>query len=278
MTDPPEETGGPEAQVARREAERKRMHRLREMAVRVDSSPAILSAVERLRRRAPGDERFGDRLSSTGDTPASLVARGVSALEPDRPSVLHEVGLGALQMWQNLSESAGRGRGEVEVSILFTDLVGFSTWALEAGDELALELLRDVGDAVEAAVFEARGQIVKRLGDGIMAVFDDAGDAVAAALGAQESLAGIEVGGYRPGMRAGVHHGRPRKLGNDYLGVDVNIAARVAEAAEAGEVLVSVPACERLDPQEHRTGRAKRLKAPGAPRELRVRPVGRAAG
>ena len=46
-------------------------------------------------------------------------------------------------------------------------------------------------------------------------------------------------------MRAGVHWGRPRKLGGDYLGVDVNIAARVGDAAKADQVLASDPVLPR---------------------------------
>lgn len=262
---------------AREEAARGRVARLREAAVRVDSHPSVLAAVEKLRRRVPGDARFGDRLSTTGRGPASLVARGVSALEPGRPSALHEVGLGALQVWQSVAEAAGRGRGEREVAILFTDLVGFSSWALEAGDERALELLRAVGDAVESAVFGHGGEIVKRLGDGIMAVFDDPADAIAAALDAQDALADVEVCGHRPRMRAGIHHGRPRRLGGDYLGVDVNVAARVAEQAGAGELLVSAPTLERAGTAGLSCGRAKRLKAAGAPRDLRVCSVRRSS-
>src|SRR3954466_15567717 len=151
---------------AREEAAQTRLARLREAAVRLDTHPVVLGAVERLRRRAPGDAKFGDRLSTSEPTPSSMVARGVSALEPDRPSALHEFGLGALQVWQSLAESAGRGRGERDVTIVFTDLVGFSAWALRAGDEAALDLLRAVGDAVENAFFDRGGRIVKRLGDG----------------------------------------------------------------------------------------------------------------
>jgi adenylate cyclase len=253
------------------------MAQLREAAVRVDSHPVLLSAMERLRSRMPGDERFGDRLSTAGRTPVSLLARGVSAFEPARPSFLHEAGLSALQVWQSLSETAGRGHGTQDVTILFTDLVGFSSWALEAGDEAAVRLLRDVGDAVESAVFEHGGRIVKRLGDGLMAVFLAPADAVEAALVAQEALAGVQVGGHRPQMRAGVHRGTPRRLGGDYLGVDVNIAARVAEGAGAGEVLVSEGTCSELDAARFHTVRARRLKAPGAPRELRVSLVSRPA-
>lgn len=265
----------PDASIAREEALQGRLRRLREAAVRMDSHPAALRAVEKLRRRAPGDAKFGDRISTTERDPASLMARGVSALEPDRPSALHEFGLGALQVWQSIAETAGRGKGESEVTIVFTDLVGFSSWALGAGDEAALELLREVGDAVEDAFFARGGRVVKRLGDGVMAVFDAPAAAVEAALDAQDSLAGIEVGGHRPSMRAGVHHGCPRKVGGDYLGVDVNVAARVAEQAKGGEVLVSDPTWDRIAESGLSAARAKRLKAEGAPRDLRVRAVTR---
>jgi adenylate cyclase len=71
-------------------------------------------------------------------------------------------------------------------------------------------------------------------------------------------------------MRVGLHWGSPRKLGGDYLGVDVNIAARVGEAAKPGQVLVSEAMLARIDATGLRTGRAKRLRADGAPRDLHV--------
>ena len=118
--------------------------------------------------------------------------------------------------------------------------------------------------------------MVKRLGDGLMAVFYSAEEAVNAALDAQEALAGVSVSGYRPQMRAGVHWGRPRKLGGDYLGVDVNIAARVADMGKADEVVVSDRVLEQIALDGLRTSKPKRLKAPGAPRELRCVRVERA--
>ena len=55
-----------------------------------------------------------------------------------------------------------------------------------------------------------------------------------------------------------------------YLGVDVNVAARVAAAAKADQVLVSDALLARIDRDGVRTGRAKRLRADGAPSDLRV--------
>lgn len=252
------------------EAAATRIARLRRAAREVDSRPGLLTFTRRLRQRLPGDERFGDSLSTAGVTPVQVIARGVSALQPERESVAKELGLAGLQLWQSLSEATGRGRGEVELALLFTDLVGFSSWALEAGDAATVELLREVGEVLESAIQNHNGRIVKRLGDGVMATFLQAEDAIDAALDAQEALRGVSVGGYQPRMRAGVHWGRPRKLGGDYLGVDVNVAARVADAAKADQVIASQPALERIDLARFRCGKPKRVKADGIPRELRV--------
>jgi len=56
----------------------------------------------------------------------------------------------------------------------------------------------------------------------------------------------------------------------DYLGVDVNVAARVAAAAKAEQVLVSDALLAQIDGDGLSTGRAKRLRADGAPSDLRV--------
>jgi adenylate cyclase len=75
-------------------------------------------------------------------------------------------------------------------------------------------------------------------------------------------------------MRAGIHIGRPRRVGGDYLGTDVNIAARVADAASGGEVLVSDAVRERIDESELKLKR-RRFKAKGAPSGLSVYSVQR---
>lgn len=110
-----------------------RITRLRGALVRFDSQPGLLAVARRLRRQLPGDERFGDPLSTAGSAPVQVVARGVSSLRPERDSVVHEVSLAGLQLWQSLSEATGRGRGGEPLALLFTDLVGFSSWALKAG-------------------------------------------------------------------------------------------------------------------------------------------------
>jgi adenylate cyclase len=89
----------------------------------------------------------------------------------------------------------------------------------------------------------------------------------------QSRLVEIEVAGHSPQLRAGIHLGRPRKVGKDYLGVDVNVAARVGDAARVGEVLISDPARDELEAAGYRFGRRRQLKAAGAPEGMAVCPV-----
>jgi adenylate cyclase len=252
-----------------------RLARLRATAARLDTDPRWVAAARRLRRRLPGDAKFGDPLSTAGRAPVEVIARGVTTLRSEPESLVKEVGLGALQLWQSVSEATGRGRGDREMALLFTDLVGFSSWALKVGDETALELLREVGVAVEAAIERRQGRLVKRLGDGVMATFLDAADAAHAALDAQAAVAQVQVAGYQPRMRAGLHWGRPRKLGGDFLGVDVNVAARVAGAAKPDQVLASGAMLAQVSDSDLRAARPKRLRAQGAPSELQVAALSR---
>ena len=242
--------------------------RWRQRASALNESPRLLAGARRLRELLPGDSGYGDPLSTAGTTPAQSLMRRLSDLTAERPGLLREVGLSALQLWQAAAEAQGRGQGDVELAIAFTDLEDFSTFALEAGDDAALELLREVGLVLEPAVRESGGEVVKRLGDGVMAVFADASDAVAALCRAGGAVEAIDAGGFRPRLRAGVHAGRPRRLAGDYFGVDVNIAARLAGEASGGEVLVSDAVAPRLDGERYEIKRKRRFKVKGVPRDV----------
>jgi adenylate cyclase len=243
--------------------------RLPDRAARADANPNLVATAKFIRRLLPGGDAYSDSISTSGQLRERLGTQ-LSTLTGERPSAMRELGLGALQAWQALTNAQRRRSGTAEVAILFTDLAGFSTWALDAGDEAVIRLLDEVGAAESEAISEQGGIVVKRLGDGSMSVFEHPDPAVRAALDARRALAGIEVDAYKPRLRAGVHVGQPRKVGRDYLGVDVNIAARVGEAAKADQVLVSGHARERLDPSAFSFGRSKRLKAEGAPDDLAI--------
>jgi adenylate cyclase len=245
-----------------------RRRRISDAARALNREPRLVHAARRTREWALGSEQVGDRLSTARERPTDLAVRHVAALAGREPGVLGELGLTAVQAWQRLSESQGRGRGEVDVAVLFTDLAGFSDWALEAGDDLAVELLREVSEAIEPPVLARGGEIVKRLGDGLMGAFRDAASATEAALEACARTEAIVLDGYRPRLRGGVHLGRPRKIGGDYFGVDVNIAARLAQAARPGEVLVSERTLHALDAGTIARSEERPFSARGAPDDL----------
>ena len=244
--------------------------KLAERAKRFEQSPALVKAAQRMRKRLPGDAEFGDPLSTAGTEQAQVVGRRLSALTSERPGLLRETGLSALQVWESISEKQGRGRGKERLAIVFTDLAAFSEWALKAGDDEAVRLLREVDRAMEPCMRERHGEIVKRMGDGMMVVFGDPEAALEALLAAREQLAGVSADGYQPRFRAGIHVGKPRKLGGDYFGVDVNVAARLAEQASPDEVLVSDSALRELDTEALKVKKKRRFKVKGVPDDLQA--------
>jgi len=201
-------------------------------------SPAVIAFIRRARRMLPGDPDFGDPLSADGVGGPRAAARAADRLL-DRDAATREVSLAGLQVWQAVTERVSGRPANPEVTLVFTDLVGFSDWSLRAGDDATLTLLRRVAQVTEPPLLAAGGHIVKRMGDGTMAVFRDAATAVRAVLVALEAVKTVEVGGYTPVMRAGVHTGRPQRIGSDWLGIDVNIAARVMDRATKGGLVVS---------------------------------------
>src|SRR5215217_3036356 len=208
-------------------------------------NPGIVAFLRRARRALPGDPEFGDPLSASGVGGPSAAARAADRLL-EREAASREVSLGALQVWQALTERVSGKPAYQDATIVFTDLVGFSSWSLNAGDDATLNLLRRVSQIVEPPLLEAGGQIVKRMGDGLMAVFARPTTAVAAAIKAREGVKSLDVDGYTPRMRVGIHTGRPQRIGSDWLGIDVNIAARVMERATRGELVVSAATLERI--------------------------------
>ena len=234
----------------------------------------MIKAVKALRGLLPGDERFGDPLSTAGTSQPEVVGRQVSKLSDQQPGALREAGLSALQVWQAFSEARGRGRGDRELAILFTDLVGFSDWAMQAGDDAALDLLRAVGEAIEPPVREHMGEVVKRLGDGLDGGLRPSrrrdrgglGDA-----GGPRGHRGRRVAAPHP---RGVARRQAAPIGGDYLGVDVNIAARIAEAAGPCELLLSDAALEFIEePDAIGAKRKRRFKAKGVPKEVEVHSI-----
>jgi class 3 adenylate cyclase len=119
------------------------------------------------------------------------------------------------------------------VTFLFTDIEGSTRLLHELGDDYA-DALAEHRRALRAA-FEAHdGVEVDTQGDAFFVAFARAGDALAAARGAQDALA---AGPIR--VRMGVHTGEPLVTDEGYVGIDVHRAARIAAVGHGGQVLVS---------------------------------------
>ncbi|MEE8421247.1 MAG: adenylate/guanylate cyclase domain-containing protein, partial [Dehalococcoidia bacterium] len=119
-------------------------------------------------------------------------------------------------------------------TILFTDLESSTALTQRVGDEAAQEVLRGHNSAVRGALEANGGREVKHTGDGIMASFPSAVSAVQAALAIQRALEGGEVR-----VRVGLNAGEPIAEDDDLFGTAVQLAARIVDRAEPGQVLVS---------------------------------------
>ena len=137
----------------------------------------------------------------------------------------------------------------VEGAIAFTDIVGFTEFTALRGDEAALELLA-TQDRVIQDTIDGRGRVVKSLGDGLMLWFDDPCVAVRSALALQGRFEQESMADDLPlWVRIGVHFGHPVRRGQDLIGHDVNVAARIVDLAAPGEVLVSEACTGRVADQ-----------------------------
>jgi class 3 adenylate cyclase len=126
------------------------------------------------------------------------------------------------------------------ITVMFTDVVGFTSATEERGERTAVRILDAHDRVVLPIVRNHGGRVVKSLGDGVMAAFPDAGEAVAAA---NEILDGARAAGTRRRgpfrIRVGIDTGRPTRRGDDYIGHSVNVAARLTQRARPGEALVT---------------------------------------
>jgi predicted ATPase/class 3 adenylate cyclase len=126
------------------------------------------------------------------------------------------------------------------VTFLFSDIQGSTRLVAALGSGFTAVLERH--QAILRQAFEAFGGVeVATEGDSFFVVFPSATDAIAGAVAAQRALAGepwpTEVGDLR--VRMGLHTGEGVLGGDNYAGMDVHRAARIAAAAHGGQVLIS---------------------------------------
>lgn len=127
-----------------------------------------------------------------------------------------------------------RPSSRVLASVLVTDLVESTAYARRVGDRAWTDLLERHHDAVRTAVGAHGGEVIKTLGDGVLAVFSGPAHAVRCARRIVEDARSdtLEV-------RSGVPTGEVERTGTDVAGAAVHLAARIMGCAEGGEVLCS---------------------------------------
>lgn len=154
-----------------------------------------------------------------------------------RPSVLNVYDVRALDVLtpagDEVEPAAPSELVQVERTVVFTDLEGFTAFTVEKGDLEASALLTDHYDEVDAIVRSRGGVVVKKIGDGHMLSFEQPAAAVMASL----DLVAATPGHLR--LRAGAHGGAVVAADDDLLGGVVNLAARVTDLASGGESVVT---------------------------------------
>ena len=124
--------------------------------------------------------------------------------------------------------------------VLFTDIVGFTAYTEVVGDDKALRALDVQADRTAAVVERWPGaRAVKELGDGLMiwrAGFDGGCEFAVELL---RALCDASSDDFPLAVRVGMHHGPVTPRGQDVVGHTVNVAARIADLAGPGELVVS---------------------------------------
>jgi adenylate cyclase len=143
---------------------------------------------------------------------------------------------GLVERIEHELEAAGMlGRAGRVPAMLFLDLVGYTRLTEEQGDAAAAALAERLAVLVSRSAREHGGVPVKWLGDGVMVHFPDPAGAVLSALDLVEQLPAAGL----PPAHVGVAAGPVVVQGGDFFGRTVNLAARIATQASAGQVLVS---------------------------------------
>lgn len=211
--------------------------------------------------------------------PMSTVVQAAGALEPiladavrKRPSRLGKIGLKSAHMLGNLAMEDGASNSKLAgladgatVGIVFVDIAGFLTYTAAHGDDAARNLLSKLDQVVESGIKPVKGEVVKTLGDGYLLAFPSASQAVRGAVTLNENVSKMyRRGDFPVNVRVAVHAGEPLVDGDDLLGHDVNLTARLLDHCEPGEIVVSEAARDLA---------SKRLKkiAFGNERDVKVR-------
>jgi class 3 adenylate cyclase/pSer/pThr/pTyr-binding forkhead associated (FHA) protein len=139
----------------------------------------------------------------------------------------------------------GSARNVSVLTILFSDIVGFSTLSESMPESVTLELLNSFESKCRVSVEAQSGMVLKFIGDEVLAIFDNPTSAVVAALNLHDEMRNVICEGIPIQLRTGIHMGqvaiKKDATNMDIFGRHVNRTARVKSAALPGELLVTDP-------------------------------------
>ncbi|HZC98819.1 MAG TPA: adenylate/guanylate cyclase domain-containing protein [Actinomycetes bacterium] len=174
---------------------------------------------------------------------------------------------GLVERIEHELEAAGVLRRPERVPAMsFLDLVGYTRLTEEQGDRAAAALAETLAVLVDRSSREHGGVPVKWLGDGVMVRYPEPAGAVLSAL---RLVARLPQAGLPP-AHVGVAAGPVVAQGGDYFGRTVNLAARIAARAGAGQVLVSGSVAESASPEGVRFVELGELRLAGFARPVRL--------
>lgn len=173
-------------------------------------------------------------------------------------------------------ESAGVHRKQERrpQASVFADLTGYTRLTEEAGDEVATSVSLRLADLVTEIASRHGGVVVKMLGDGVHFHFDDPHSAVTASLDVVDEVGPAGL----PPAHIGVNAGPVIYDEGDYFGRTVNIAARIAAQAGAGQVYVGEDVVPLVEPRDFRLVEVGAFELKGISTPVKVFQAIRGAG
>ena len=124
---------------------------------------------------------------------------------------------------------------------VFADVAGSTRLYETLGDAVALATVERCLGAMKEVTQLNRGRVIKTIGDEIMAVFADAAQGYQAACEMQQRISALPAPapGIKLAIRIGFHYGSALHDAGDVFGDSVNLAARMAELAKAGQIITT---------------------------------------
>jgi adenylate cyclase len=145
-----------------------------------------------------------------------------------------------------MTEITAPAVGVLTGAVAFTDICGFTEFTAVRGDADAVRLLTAQEEVVRSRLPDG-ARIVKEIGDGLLLWFPEPRAALASALAFQDGFRAQEAETELPlWVRIGMHWGSQTRRGDDLIGHDVNIAARVVDVAGPSEIVVTEALVARL--------------------------------